>query len=505
MNPLLLSLANHAETLNGAATNASSLNKVVDLFFQIGAMRSWEDNKIIESFTAAFEQNPEQAIKVLFWARDIRGGAGERNVFRVICRHLAANYPANFAHLVKAIPEYGRWDDLLLFVEEEEQNPCRIAALDVIANALRSNDALCAKWMPREKSSKRAIASVIRKHMGLSQKEYRKMLSSLTSVVETQMCNKDWDKINYSAVPSQAMNIYKQAFSRNSPDTWAAYMEGLLDGTEKVNASAIYPYQILRPMLDLCLSFCGGRTQYTLEEVVSHLPEKTRNNLADLINITNHQWDSMPNWIMNNPYRILPVVDTSGSMYSGFTSGLRPIDASVSLGLYIAERNNGPFQDHFITFSENPDIQKITGENIFERTLNLASAEWGYNTNLEKVFDIVLTHAKRGNIPEDDMPNVILILSDMEFDAGITAPNDTLMGTIKSKYQESGYEVPKIVFWNLNAREGNVPVTYREDGTALVSGFSPSIMTALLAGDNFTPEGIMLAAIGSERYNQISS
>ena len=482
MNPLVQSMTNASTTLNGGATNASSLNPVVDLFFQIGAMRGWEESNIVSTFVSALEHNPEQALKVLFWARDIRQGTGERRTFRTVCQHLAGSHTEVMSRLIPLIPEYGRWDDLLLFISpNNEIAPCEFVALSVITSALRSGDALCAKWMPREKSSKGAIARKIRKYMGLSPKAYRKLLSGLTQVVENQMCSGDWDGIEYGHVPSQAMRIYKGAFKRHSEERWASYEEGLAAGTEKVNAGAIYPHEIIG--------------SYISEYQQAAIPP-----------VSEAQWNALPNWLMNNPYRILPVVDTSGSMYGGYgmETSVKPIQVSVSLGLYVAERNNGPFKNCFVTFSEKPTMQIVRGDTLSERVYSISSAKWGMSTNLNGTFDVILSHAKRNRVMQSDMPNVILILSDMEFNQGVD-PNSTSMEHVRHAYSAAGYEVPKIVFWNLNARTGNVPVTFREDGTALVSGFSPSIMKSLLAGKDFTPEGIMMETIGGERYAAVSS
>ena len=475
MNPLVQSMANASLTANDAPTQASSLSKVVDLFFQIAAMRAQEDETVIRVFDAAFAQSPEQTLKVLFWARDVRQGQGERRVFRVIVKHLANTNTSAISSLIRLVPTYGRWDDVLAFID----TPCEPVALDVISNALKSGDALCAKWMPREKSSKKSIAYKIRKSMGLSSRSYRKLLSSATKVVETNMCANKWDDIEYQRVPSQAMNIYKGAFERHSPEVWKAYMDALSSGEKKVSAGAIYPHQILAPYIAQ--------------------PDKS------MPAISQHQWAALPDWLADNPFRILPVVDTSGSMYSSYNDGVstRPIDVSVSLGLYIAERNTGPFKNHFVTFSEKPKMQSLSGESLGERLMSVSSAEWGYNTDLVRTFNAILHHAKHAGATSSDMPDMILILSDMEFDSATKYPNETAMQSIRREYGEAGYELPKIVFWNLNARPGNVPVSFDKNGTALVSGFSPTIMKSLLAGGEFTPVGIMLKTILDSRYESV--
>jgi hypothetical protein len=491
-NPLIASIENSSVTENGCETHKSSLNKSVDLFFQIAASRNRDDADIINLFEDAFCENAEYALRILFWARDIRGGQGERRVFRVIMTHLANTQPALVAANLSLIPKFGRWDDLLCLLDTQISE----RVLWTIAKGLRSEDALCGKWMPREKSAKQRYASMIRKHLKLSSKAYRQLLSRLTSVVETQMCNKEWDSIEYGSVPSVAMNIYKKAFGRNAPAAWEAYVAALESGEAKINSATLYPHQIVT-----------GIDAVRWDE-----------NAAPNETVIQAQWDALPNYMLNNPKRILPVIDVSGSMtccgYGG--TSVRPIDVSVGLGAYIADRNNGPFKDYFVTFSNTPELQRLEGKNICEKINNLFRANWGMNTNIQAVFELILKHAASSSATQDEMPNSILILSDMEFDTATTtysydwrnpnaAPKSvTTFEAIRAMYAEAGYELPNIIFWNLNAKGGNVPVKFNEDGTALVSGFSPSILTALLASEDFTPEKIMQNTILCERYDGIS-
>jgi len=485
-NPFLQSMTNASTTANGGATHASSLSACVDFFFQIGAMRGGDAKVIYSAFESAFNEAPEIALRTLFWARDVREGAGERRSFRICMRGLALSRPEVFSpEIIQMIPLLGRWDDVLHLLD----TPVETMALEVISSALTSGDALCAKWMPREKSSKRLVARTIREFMGLSPMAYRKMLSRLTSVVENQMCSDDWDGINYSHVPSQAMRIYKDAFKRHSPEAWQTYMEGLAAGTQKVNAAAIHPHEILAPYIAASPNSIGWGYDSNQSVDVGEIPH-----------IVEYQWASLPNWLMNNPHRILPVVDTSGSMEGSYNGGsARPIDVSVSLGLYIAERNNGPFANHMITFSSRPKMQRIEGNNLRERLSSVCSAEWGQSTNIEGTFEAILHHAKASRATADDMPNMILILSDMEFDQ-CAHIDETAMQSIRRQYEEAGFHLPKIVFWNLAAHGGNIPVRFDEGGTALISGFSPSIMKSLLQEGEITPKGVMLRTVMSDRY-----
>lgn len=486
-NPIIASVENSAVTENGCETYKSSLNKSVDLFFQIAAARNRSDEEVIILFEDAFSENPEYALRILFWARDIRGGQGERRVFRVIMTHLANTQPALVTANLPLIPEYGRADDLLCLLDTEISNH----VLNLIQKELLGGNALFSKWMPRLKSAKKRHARMIQNHMKLSPKAYRQLLSRLTSVVETQMCNNEWDSIEYGAVPSVAMNIYKKAFGRHAPEAWAAYVAALESGEEKINSATLYPHQIVAG-LD------ASYGSVTDEAVIQA------------------QWDALPNFMMNNASRILPVIDTSGSMMCGIgKTSLRPLDVSVGLGAYIADRNNGPFEDYFVTFSNTPQLQKLKGKNICEKINNLFRADWGMNTNIQAVFELILKHALESGAGQHEMPNSILVLSDMEFDQATTvfdytnvhktAKSMTTYDVVRRMYAAAGYELPKIVFWNLNAKGGNIPVKFDEDGTALVSGFSPSILTSILSSSDFTPEKIMLNTIMDERYDGINS
>jgi len=490
-NKFLSSMSNAGYTANGAATNLSSSNACVDLFFQIGSMRAASIEDLCVAWTKAFIQDADIALKTLFWSRDVRSGAGERRSFRVIMRHMAERQPELLTErLIALIPQFGRWDDLLVFFNTD----CEIFALKAIGNALRSEDSLCAKWMPREKSSKYLIARKIREHMEYSPKQYRKMLSSLSSVVETKMCADQWTEIEFSHVPSQAMRIYKHAFEKHAPQAWNEYTDALSSGASKVNAGAIHPHEILAPYITPSSNSSYNSYSDAYESVVCEIPK-----------VTEAQWDALPNWLEGNTSRILPIVDTSGSMGGIYStlSKIRPIDVSVSLGLYIAERNSGPFKDYFVTFSENPMMHYIKGKDLSSRLASVCSSEWGGSTNIEGTFSAILHHAKTSGAALEDMPNVILILSDMEFDICSNA-NETAMQSIRLQYEAAGFELPKIVFWNLNARPENVPVRFDEVGTALVSGFSPAIMKSLLSDtENFTPEAIMRSTVCSELYTEV--
>jgi hypothetical protein len=467
---------NNATNSKGAITNKSSSSYCIDLFFQIGAMRSWSEDSMVKSFASAFSENPKSALKILFWARDIRQGQGERLVFKTLIKYLANNHSGWVSANIELIPHFGRWDDLLCLFE----TPLKDEALALIKLGLGS-DPLCAKWMPREKSSKKAYASTIRGSLGISPKEYRKLLSSKTNAVESKMCSNNWDSIDYQRVPSVASLRYKNAFKRNSKEKWAKFIDDLKAGVAKVNSKALYPYQILEQI-------------------------KVADDNSDIV-VLESQWENLPNYLMNNPKRIMPIIDTSGSMYSPAGSNMSAtcLDVAVSLGIYIAERNNGPFKDRFITFSETPSLVEIVGTNLSEKFNFISSSDWGYNTDLEAVFDLILNSANDGNVPDEDMPDTLLIISDMEFDPSRDFNDYSAIDSIRSKYDHFGYELPSIIFWNVSASISNIPVRFDESGVALVSGFSPSIMKDIVSTGTISPESIVSGVIDSERYSSVSS
>lgn len=472
-------------TENGMTTNSSSLNDCVNLFFQIGAMRGKDKQVLINTFVKAYNENALTAMRLLFWARDVRGGAGERQIFRDIVQYLANTQTKSLSKNLSLFSEYGRWDDLLVLIGTKLENE----ALGVIKKGLEDKNGLCAKWLPRPNvgnREKKRQASAIRKYLGLTPKEYRKTLSELSNTVEQLMCSKNWNAIEYSKLPSKAMSDYMKAFSKNDLERFQAYLEAVKSGDAKINAGAVYPYDITKNM---------------------------KHGSSDGANV---QWNALPNYMTGNTERLLPVVDVSGSMdcSAGGSQSVTCMDVSISLGLYISERNVGQFKDAFVTFSSDPQLQILSGS-LSERYNQLASAEWGMSTNIQAVFELILNQGKKHNVPESEMPTMILILSDMEFNSATNSNNGwgesrkhnwgpTAQQMIEAMYSDAGYTMPKIVYWNLNARNNNFPVQFDESGTALVSGFSPALLTNLLSGEDLSPVSMMNQVVNSARYEAVA-
>jgi hypothetical protein len=460
-------------TENGMPTNSSSLNECVNLFFQIGAMRGQDKTRLINAFTKAFGENPLTAMKLLFWARDVRGGAGERQIFKDIVSYLATNRTAIMAKNIHLISEFGRWDDIeVLF-----GTPLEGEALKIISDALANKNGLCAKWMPRPNVKNREakrIANTIRKYLGLAPKDYRKLLVENSNTVEQLMCAKEFSRIDYNKLPSKAMSDYMKAFSKNDLARFQDYLSKLEKGEAKINTGAVYPYDIIKNM------------------------KQGNNKGADL------QWNALPNYMEGNAERLLPMVDVSGSMSQQVASNpnLNVMDIAISLGLYISERNEGKFKDAFITFTSNPTLQVLKGT-LSERYRQIQGPV-GYDTNLEKAFTMLLAKAVEFNLPAEEMPTMILVLSDMEFNNS-SIRKATAQEMIETHYTNAGYKMPKLVYWNLASRgDANKPVQFDKNGTALVSGFSPSLLTSLLSGKDMTPYSMMMSVVDSERYAPVT-
>ncbi len=458
--------SNVARTTNGMKALKSTLSNTTDLFFKIGASRGKD---ITGQFKKAYAENREMALRVAQWARDVRGGAGERELYRQVLKYLEKNASDELltTRVLENTAEIGRWDDLLIFTNAD----VKAKAFGLIRNALEAGNGLCAKWMPR----KGPISIELREFLGWSPKFYRKRLVELTKVVETQMCAKEFDSINFSHVPSLAMSRYSKAFGKNAPDAFTAYKEALKKGdpkVAKVNAGAVYPYDIVKNV--------------------------RRGDSA----LANEQWKALPNFM--GDASVLPLVDVSGSMTCKAgghqsKSDITCLDVAVSLGLYCSDKNTGPFKDVFLTFSSNPKFVTVTGT-LSQKVSTMERSNWEMSTDLNKAFDEILRVAIQNNVAREDMPKVLLILSDMQFNC-CRGYDDRAIQMIRRKYNDADYEMPNVVFWNINAHE-NVPVRFDEKGTALVSGFSPSIMKAVLAADmdSMTPEAVMKKAVMSDRY-----
>lgn len=445
-------------TENQARTFASSLSSNVDFFFRAGASRG-KAEELVSIFNAAYREDPKIAIRNLLWARDARNGAGERELFRTILKRLPSNVKQA---LVPFVPEFGRWDDLEVLIEESDSTSTLAAATWQLA--VQGGHGLACKWAPR----KGEVAVKLRNLWGMSPKQYRKTIVNGTNVVEQKMCAKQWFDINFEHVPSVAAARYRKAFERNALTAYMQYKERLDKGEAKINASAIYPHDVIRS------AYQRGASE----------------SVADA------QWKALPNYVQGGG--VLCMADVSGSMSTAVSGSVTAMDISVALALYTSERLTGPFKNLFMTFSSNPGFITVNpNQSLRERALSARNAEWGMSTDLNKAFAAILKMAIENNVPQSDMPSTLLIVSDMEFD---NCGHLTNYQAVVNMYKQHGYEVPNIVFWNVNSRTQNVPVRFDQRGVALISGFSPSILQSVLGAEDMTPESIMLKTLMKDRY-----
>ena len=469
---------NYTLTENGALAPNSTSNALTDLFSVAGALRGAKEDRIIEKFAKAMAEDHLLAVKLAFYTRDVRGGLGERRTGRLMFRYLARYYPDIFARNIRYIAEYGRYDDLIDLLYEAPDLITELIAdqlKDDIGNMKEGRPvSLLAKWMPSINTSdrKRVLKGrYLAKKLGMSEKEYRRTLSSLRkylNVCEVRMSAKEYAPIVYQEVPSKAMNIYRNAFRRNDPERFGEYLSGLANGETKVNASVLYPCDIVEKYL-----YQGNGKDVLLEE----------------------QWKALPDYV-EGENSFLVMADVSGSM-----SG-RPMATSVGLAMYFAERNKGPFANTFMTFSARPELVTIKGKDLFEKIDFIRNASWSMNTDRKAAFELVLHTAVKYHVSRDEMPSSIVVITDMEIDFCGTR-DWTFYDLMQARFRQHGYEIPNLVFWNVNSRKDTYMASFDRKGVQLASGQSASVFASLVKGLNMTPYDYMLSVLNDERYDRI--
>jgi uncharacterized protein DUF2828 len=484
-NKLLQSMRasqNYTRTENAALTHKSTLNDILDFYYHAPARRGQDNTRL---FTNAFATDPILALKVLFYIRDIRDGGrvGERETFRQGLRWLYNNRRDIFDAVITLVPTYGRWDDVLEFVDSPVVQAMVVTQFAEDVDSLQRNKgvSLLAKWMPSANTSSRKTRTLARKWitaLGTNERDYRSFLSMLRKaigIVERMMSSGNFSEIKYENVPSKAATLYRKAFSKRDGTRYVKYLEDVKAGKTTIKAATLYPYELVSNYLH------GYSLDQTLEA----------------------QWAALPNYV-DNDTNALVMADVSGSM-----SG-RPMEVSVSLAIYFAERNKGQFKDYFMTFSGSPSLERVIGNTLKEKVNNVSNADWGGNTNLQAAFDLILSTAVRNKVPADEMPAMLFIISDMEFDVATGSvsyynrqPNTTNFKAIANKYRAAGYQMPKLVFWNVSSRNNQTPVTEKEEGVYLVSGSSAGVFKAALEAKTTTPYDMMLETLNTPRYAPI--
>ena len=506
MNGLKETINNETQlTENGAVGYRTTGKKLLDLNFSISSFRNKSDKEIVNKFVDAFYEDKLLAMKWLFYCRD-REAVGERRLFRVVMKYLAQNHPAIAKSVVELIPAYGRYDDVLCLLDTELKSDVVTMIkkqLNMDARNMMENKpvSLLAKWLPSANASSREtkrFAKVIYKSMGMTEKQYRQTLSKLRkylNVVEVKMSAKEWGAIDYSAVPSRANLVYNAAFLRNDEERRRAYLDALSRGDKnvKINAGVLFPHDIVTRYTN-----GGYRVSKPLDTTLEEL------------------WKALPDYVQGAGNTIC-VADGSGSMtHKVGNTSVSCLDVANALAVYFAERSSGQFKDNYITFSERPQLVDFSNAKTLREKLEIATKHNEVaNTNIEAVFDLILKTAVNKNMSQDELPQNILILSDMEFDSCATTnrskndwrtyrPSATLFDQIAAKYAEHGYKMPRLVFWNICSRTGTVPVKENDLGVALVSGFSPAIVKMVLSNST-DPFECLLEQLNVERYAAIEN
>lgn len=493
---------NYSMTENGALGYRTTGKKLLDLNFSVASLRSATPNVIAEKFEEAFYDNKDAAMRWLFYARDVRGGLGERRLFRTVLEHMSKLRPEMINAVVELVPEYGRYDDLWCLLDSRETKK---AVINLIGSQLKQDYAgwkagkpisLLAKWLPSANASSastKRYAHIIFTALKMTERDYRKMLSALRKyidVVEVKMSRKQWRDIKYETVPSRANLVYNDAFLRNDEDRRREFLARLEKGETKINAGTLYPHDIVHKY-----NGCRGIDQ-TLEGL----------------------WKALPDTVKGNGNTIV-VADGSGSMTSTIgNTNVSALSVANALAIYFAERSFGEFKDKYITFSERPQLVNLSGGSSLRDKIRIAMQHNEVaNTNIEAVFDLILTTAVKFRVAQEDIPANILIISDMEFDRCATCgevthdrwgyrsnnrPDARLFDVINQKYETAGYKLPRLVFWNVNSRTATIPVIQNDLGVVLVSGFSVNIVNMVMNGE-LDPYKCLLEVLYSERYNPV--
>ena len=481
---------NYTLTENGGVTHKTTNSDLLDMFAMGAAMRNRSVEDVILMFKKAYEENPELAMKMLFYIRDVRGGQGERRFFRECIKWAADNKDTQSSILknIQYIPEFGRWDDLYSLVGTSfEKDAMRVIKKQLALDVQSTTPSLLAKWLKSENASSKdsiRLGNITRKYLNMAHKEYRKVLAELRkriNIVERLMSENRWDEIEFDKIPSKAGLIYKNAFARRDiiKEKYKAFAQ---DVTSTVNAGTLYPYEVVDKAIQLFRS-----ARYIDLDDTDRL-------------MINKYWDNLIDYFNGAKLDALCVVDTSGSMMG------TPINVAVSLGLYCAERNKGPWHNHYISFSSYPQLIKTDGVDFCDKVKRIVQTNLCENTNIEATFDLIL---KTAIVSKAKLPEYIIIISDMEFDQAtnnwwrsnttlINKDNaETVMEGIERKFIAAGLKMPKLIYWNVNARQANIPMIGNHR-VSYVSGFSPSIFTAILTGK--TGWDLMLEAIDNDRY-----
>ena len=498
MNAIKNELNNEKKlTENGAVDYRTTGKKLLDLNFSVASLRGVSEKAIIDKFMDAYWEDPVVAIKWRFNARDAREGLGERRLFRIVIKHLAQDKPEVAKAVFKFASEYGRYDDMWCLLDTDlQQNVVSVVAEQLNADRINMENgkpiSLLGKWLPSENASSqetKRYATIIRKSLHMTSRNYRKLLSRIRKyikVVECQMSAKQWNEIDYEAVPSRANLIYNNAFLRNDEVRRRAYLGALEKGEAKINAGTLFPHDIVHKYMS---GSFWGQSLKAYDGALEGL------------------WKALPDTVKGNG-NTLVVADGSGSMTVNVGGGtsVTALDVANALAIYFAERASGEFKNKYITFSHRPQLVDFGAARTLRDKIGIALRHNEVaDTNIEATFDLILRTAVSNKMAQEDIPQNVLIISDMEFNSATGYghyANETLFNTIAKKYEAFGYKLPRLVFWNVNSRTGTIPVKENELGVALVSGFSVNIVNMVMS-NKLDPYECLLDVLNVERYQVI--
>lgn len=476
--------AKWAKTENGADALNTTGSALLNLFGTIGGLRDQSEDRIIGLVSDAYLEDPLLTTKMVFYSRDIRGGGlGERRVFRIALRWLAIYHPEAVIPNLHLIAEYGRWDNIYTLVD----TPCEKSMWLMVSRQLNHDlvnknkglpISLLAKWLKSvDTSSKesRMLGKLTAINLDMTEKRYRKILSSLRAylkVVEKTMCANEWDKIRYETVPSRAAMIYAGAFGKHDNERYKEYLAAVRSGDTKINAGTLYPYDLVRK------AFVGQDAE-----------------------TVNALWDALPNYVEPGS-NVVVMADTSGSM--NWHGNGRPLHTSLGLAVYFAERNTGAYHNMFMTFDYKPEWRVLKGEQFTTKVRTLGQIN-PRNTDLEAAFNLVLDTATKNHVSPEEMPKAIIVISDMEIDeAQGGGDRTTFTEAARKKFAAAGYELPKLIYWNVDSRNDTFHADATTPGVILCSGQSASVFKGLLSSINNTPMEYMLNTLNSVRYMPVT-
>lgn len=492
---------NYTRTGNDDLTYKSSLDNNLDLFYKAGGVRGnnyYGDNlkydDYIKLFLKAFDEDPILAIKNLLNIRDFRtNGKGERDLYRAIMVALSNKYGYIVSILVHkgAFESFGRFDDLIDLYEKTSNSDVKqnivshiniIISKDLNSMSDGKSVTLLAKWLPTNTRNKKvyAVAKSLASDLGLTYSEYRKQVSSLRkylNVLENNMTRKDYNSIDYSKVPSRAFAKNTAAFYRNDEERIKEFFEKVEKGEEVIKTSGITPNEVVSKVIDSVSRW--STTKLSKEELQSL--ELTWSSLVDSVKDSGNT---------------LVMADVSASM-----NGV-PMSVSVALAILFAQSSTGEFHNMFMTFSGKPELIELSDSlSLADNVKSVLESDWGYNTNIDNAFASILDTAVRSHSKQEELPERLVIVSDMQFDES-GAAGSVHINRWKSLFEEQGYNLPVVVYWNVSTSNG-VPATSGEENVALVSGFTPATLDAVLTAKDVTPRAVMLEALNNPVYNLV--